>query len=202
MENVFLETRKQENTLLNKEMYMDKRDVLVVIDMQNDFITGSLGTKEAQNIIPNVVNKISSYDPLYVFYTRDIHKADEYFNTLEGKKLPVLHCVDREHGSWIHPSILNLNIVNKNIFDKKYFGSENLATYLSFLHTHNIWINKIEIIGLVTDICVITNALLIRTFLPEVEIVVDASCCAGTTPERHKAALEVMKSCQIEIINE
>lgn len=179
--------------------------VLVVIDMQNDFVYGSLGTPEAQAIVPNVMNKIADYkrSGLPIFYTRDTHHED-YLDTQEGKKLPIPHCIRDTEGWQIIPEInpeglsCNLNIA----MDKKSFGTldwENEGWLDQNRRQHGY---DIEIIGVCTDICVVSNALILKAAFPENKITVDASCCAGSTPEKHKAALEVMKSCQIEVIGE
>lgn len=174
--------------------------ILIVVDMQNDFINGSLGTNEAKLIVPNVANKIRQYknDGCNIIFTRDTH-FDKYLETQEGKNLPVEHCIKDTHG-WHIPSELlqNLDFSNCLVYDKVTFGSKELAEYLE----NNYYFDEIELVGLCTDICVISNALLIKAFLPEVKITVDASCCAGVTKESHLNALNAMKMCQINIINE
>ena len=178
---------------------MDKNKVLIVIDMQNDFVYGPLGTPEAQAIVPNVMEKIADYkrNKWPVLYTRDTHYSD-YLDTQEGKKLPVLHCIRNTEGWQIIPEIIPDE--NGFIFDKNTFGKYNweLETWLDCKYSRY----DIEIIGVCLDICVISNALILKAAFPENEITVDASCCAGSTPEKHKAALEVMKSCQINVIGE
>lgn len=181
----------------------NKKKVLIVVDVQNDFVTGSLGTPEAQAIVPKIKEKFEEYknNGDYVVYTMDTHNSD-YLNTSEGKKLPVEHCIYRTSG-WevideIHPVKNNYN--NFMVCKKSTFGYEGWDWEEIFGTDSDIDNLNIEIIGVCTDICVITNALLIKTYYPEAEITVDASCCAGTTPEKHKAALEVMKSCQINVI--
>ena len=171
--------------------------VLVVVDMQNDFIDQALGTKEAVGIVDNVASKIASFDGKVIF-TRDTH-AENYMDTQEGKNLPVKHCVEGSEG-WQISDKLPVG-EDALILNKPTFGSKKLGEYLENLSKENE-IEEIEVIGLCTDICVISNALLIKAFLPEVPIKVDASCCAGVTPESHKNALEAMKMCQIGIINE
>lgn len=173
-----------------------RKKVLIVIDMQNDFVTGSLGTPEAQAIVPKVVEKIKEYksNNNIVMYTKDTH-YDNYLNTAEGKKLPIEHCIEGTSGHDLIPEIIiekKFSIVRKSTFGYRCWVSE------CWLDTNQY---EVEIIGVCTDICVITNALLIKTYHPAVEITVDASCCAGTTPEKHEAALDVMESCQINIIN-
>lgn len=168
--------------------------VLVVVDMQNDFIDGALGTKEAEAIVDNVAKKIEGYDGRVV-YTRDTHKPD-YLKTQEGTKLPVEHCIEGSEG-WAISSKLSVDD-DALIINKPTFGSKELGLYLESLNDREP-IEEIEVIGLCTDICVISNALLIKAFLPEVPIVVDPSCCAGVTPESHETALSAMKMCQIDV---
>ena len=171
--------------------------ILLVVDMQNDFIDQALGTKEAVAIVGNVANKINSFDGKIIF-TRDTH-AENYMDTLEGKNLPVKHCVKGTEGWQISDK---LTVKDSDlIIDKPTFGSKDLGKYLEEL-TEKENIEEIEVVGLCTDICVISNALLVKAFLPEVPLIVDASCCAGVTPESHKNALEAMKMCQIKIVNE
>ncbi len=169
--------------------------VLVVVDMQNDFIDLALGTKEAVGIVENVAKKISGFDGRVIF-TRDTHH-ENYMSTQEGKNLPVEHCIEGSEG-WKISSALPVSD-DAIIFDKPTFGSKELGEYLENL-AELTPIEEIEVIGLCTDICVISNALLIKAFLPEVRITVDASCCAGVTPQSHKNALEAMKSCQINVV--
>ena len=169
--------------------------ILVVVDMQNDFIDRALGTKEAEAIVENVANKIRSFDGK-IIYTKDTHGRD-YLNTQEGKNLPVEHCI-RESEGWELSSKIPV-ADDATVFEKPTFGSKELGTYLEKL-AKDVDIEEIEVIGLCTDICVISNALLIKAFLPEVKITVDSSCCAGVTPESHKNALDAMKTCQINII--
>lgn len=178
---------------------------LVIVDMQNDFIDGVLGTSEAQAIVPKVVEKIKNFSDGYIVATLDTHGAD-YLSTMEGKNLPVPHCIEGTEGWYINKDIvdaaatLNEGVVLGSL-RKSTFGSTELASYLSHMcFTHNI--EAIEFIGVCTDICVISNAMLAKAFLPEVPIIVDASCCAGVTPESHKNALAAMKQCHIIIENE
>lgn len=168
--------------------------ILVVIDMQNDFIDGALGTEEAVSIVPLVQEKIRRYkeDAGTVVFTRDTH-GEDYLSTQEGKKLPVVHCIKNTHGWEISKKLSSDGCL---IFDKPTFGSIKLAHYLSSLDG----VTEIELAGLCTDICVISNAMLIKAALPEIHVKVDSSCCAGVTPQSHKNALEAMKMCQIEII--
>ncbi|MBU5313348.1 cysteine hydrolase [Tissierella carlieri] len=173
--------------------------VLIVVDMQNDFIDGALGTKEAVNIVPNVIQKIKKFKGK-VIYTKDTHNKD-YLSTQEGKKLPVEHCIEGTPGWELHKNIQELiEDAQTNIYNKDTFGSKKLVQELIEIDKKDK-IEGIELIGLCTDICVISNALLIKAFLPEVKISVDAKCCAGVTPESHQNALNAMKMCQIEITN-
>ena len=169
------------------------RDTLIVVDMQNDFINGSLGTKEAQTIVPNVAKKIKEYKKAgkQVIFTRDTH-SENYLETYEGKHLPVLHCIKNTVG-WQISDQLDFDINNDILIDKPTFG---------WLNWKDFDFKNVEICGLCTDICVISNALIIRANYPNIDITVDASCCAGVTHDKHKAAIEVMKSCQIEVIGE
>ena len=167
--------------------------ILIVVDMQNDFITGPLGTPEAQAIIKNVKNKIEEYVSRgdQVIFTRDTHFKD-YLNSHEGKHLPTTHCFEGSYGWNITEEIDKPECQHLN---KLTFG------YLGW----DLRLNKpseIEIIGVCTDVCVISNALILRSTFREADITVDASCCAGSTPAKHKAALQVMKSCDINVIGE
>lgn len=169
--------------------------VLVVVDMQNDFITGSLGTKEAQKIISAVTERIRSAaaEGREIVFTMDTHHAD-YLSTQEGKNLPVVHCVKGTDGFALAPEVEALSAGCKR-FEKNTFGSERLASYLREKHAE-----EVELIGLCTDICVISNAMLIKAFLPETKISVKADCCAGVTPQSHENALSAMKMCQISVL--
>ena len=171
--------------------------ILVVVDMQNDFITGSLGTKEAQAIVPFVKEKINQFKGRIIF-TRDTHQKN-YLSTLEGKNLPIPHCIENTQGWEIENSLKLLQ--KEETLNKPTFASTQLIELLHQQQTLEP-IESITIIGLCTDICVISNALLIKAFFPEISIVVDAACCAGVTPQSHLTALNAMKPCQIEIINE
>lgn len=169
-------------------------NVLIVVDMQNDFINGSLGTDEAVAILPAVREKIKGFHG-EVLFTRDTHFED-YLSTAEGKKLPVLHCVKNTDGWKIEESLEKLRTTEP--FDKLTFGSVELSQYL-LKKNNSEGIDSIELVGLCTDICVISNAMMIKAFLPEVEISVDSKCCAGVTPQSHENALSAMESCQIDI---
>ena len=173
------------------------KNYLIVVDMQNDFIDGSLGTKEAKAIVDKVADKIRSFDGEVVF-TRDTHMP-EYLETQEGRRLPVVHCVKGSFGWQIREGLEAIRPCT--VIDKPTFGSSELGVLLAQRDLDEK-IGSITVIGLCTDICVISNALLIKAFLPETPIVVDAACCAGVTPESHKNALEAMKMCQITIENE
>lgn len=175
-------------------------NILIVVDMQNDFIDGALGTAEAVAIVPAVAEKIRSF-PGRVIFTRDTH-PETYLSTQEGHHLPVTHCV-RGSAGWALADAIEQARDEKtmHIFDKPTFGSTALAEALQALNALEP-IEAIELCGLCTDICVISNALLLKAFLPEVPIRVDAACCAGVTPESHENALRAMKMCQIEIEGE
>ena len=168
--------------------------VLCVIDMQSDFIDGALGTAEAVAIVGNVRDKIDLYrkNGDIVIFTRDTH-YDNYMQTVEGTKLPVPHCIKDSDGWQISSE---LTVGESTVIDKPTFGSVELATVISAIDN----VEAIEVVGLCTDICVISNVLLLKANMPEVSISVDASCCAGVTPESHSNALSAMKMCQIEII--
>jgi len=174
------------------------KNVLVVVDMQNDFIDGSLGTAEAVEIVPRVAEKIRGFEGAVIF-TRDTH-APEYLQTQEGRNLPVEHCIKGSHGWQIRDELSSIR-PNAVVLDKPTFGSPELGRLLLELQRGED-IGEITLIGLCTDICVISNALLIKAFLPETPITVDAACCAGVTPQSHLNALSAMKMCQIRIINE
>ena len=171
------------------------RDFLIVVDMQNDFIDGALGTAEAQQIVATVEEKIRGFKGT-VLFTRDTHEED-YLDTQEGRNLPVPHCIRASHGWQIRPELDALRTTEP--VDKPTFGSEKLGRLLKEENAKDP-IGSITLVGLCTDICVISNALLIKAFLPEVPIKVDASCCAGVTPQSHENALNAMRACQIEIV--
>lgn len=162
---------------------------LIVVDMQNDFIDGALGTKEAQAIVKNVAAKIREYqaDGNEIIFTRDTH-GEDYLDTPEGQKLPVIHCIKDTLG-W---EIANgLYVDGAQCIDKPSFG---------WTHWDEYHFEEIELIGLCTDICVVSNALILKAQFPNAKISVDASCCAGVTPQSHEAALLTMKMCQIDIL--
>lgn len=170
--------------------------ILVVVDLQNDFVTGALGTQEAQAIVPRVCEKIRNF-PGPVYYTQDTH-GEDYLQTQEGKYLPVEHCIRGTWGWQLEPRVEALR--DSTPIEKPTFGSKGLADVLKARHTYEGPLEEIQLVGLCTDICVISNALLLKAYLPEVKITVDASCCAGVTPESHQRALEAMKACQVEIL--
>lgn len=169
-------------------------DILIVVDMQNDFVTGSLGSEEAKAIVPNVVSKIEKFKGM-VFYTKDTH-GDNYLETLEGKNLPVPHCILGTNGHQIIPEIKAVD--HDYVINKETFGSIELYNFIIAACKEEI--TSITLIGLCTDICVISNAMLLKAATVNIPIIVDSSCCAGVTPGTHNNALEAMKMCQIEII--
>lgn len=171
------------------------RKILVVVDMQNDFIDGALGTKEAEAIVEAIKDKIRSYPIENVVATMDTHE-ENYLETQEGKYLPVKHCIAGTEGWKIRPDIAAL-LEGAKIFEKPTFGSLTLAADLMALSQMEEI--EIELIGLCTDICVVSNALLLKAAMPEVKISVDPACCAGVTPALHEAALSTMRSCQIQM---
>ena len=175
---------------------------LIVIDMQEDFIRGSLGSPEARAIIPAVAAKVAEYTAMeesVIIYTRDTH-FDNYMETMEGKYLPVPHCIVNTKGWQIIPEVYNSDSVD---IDKYTFGRRDLAEIVweACGRKYNKFdIDSIELVGVCTDICVISNALILKTGFDNTPIIVDSKCCAGVTPAKHEAALEVMRSCQIEVI--
>ena len=173
------------------------QDILIVVDMQNDFIDGALGTPEAVAIVPAAAEKIRSF-PGPVLFTRDTHTTD-YLNTQEGRNLPVVHCVKGTPGWELRPELQAL--CKTAPIDKPTFGSAKLGELLLSMDREDP-IASVTLIGLCTDICVISNALLVKAFLPEVPVTVDAASCAGVTPESHRNALAAMKMCQIAVENE
>lgn len=173
------------------------KKALIVIDMQNDFINGSLGTREAQAIVPNVAKLIQSSDYAAIFFTRDTHSKD-YLDTQEGKNLPIEHCIRGTNGWKIHDDIAVASIESDMagvIIDKPTFGAFDIADELAEGNY-----DEVDLVGLCTDICVITNALILKTQFPEMKINIIENATAGTTPEVKQAALTVAKSCQINII--
>lgn len=169
-------------------------NVLLVIDMQNDFINGALGSKAAESIVEGIYNKVKGFKGK-VFFTRDTHNSD-YLETEEGKNLPLEHCIKGTKGWEICDKLLPF--VGEGSFDKPSFGAKNLAQYLLDLDSSEK-IESITLVGLCTDICVITNALLMKSFFPNTPIYVESSLCAGVSSVSHKRALEAMSMCQIHI---
>lgn len=172
------------------------RRVLIVIDMQNDFIDGALGSEEAVNIVPNVINKVNEYvnNNDWILFTVDTHDADTYLDTHEGKLLPIPHCIHGTNGWRLRDGVFPKGYNRCGAFVKHTFGTDWKGRW-TFEKA-----DEIEIVGLCTDICVISNALILRALYPDADMKVDSRCCAGTTPEMHEAALRVMKSNQIEVI--
>lgn len=168
--------------------------ILTIIDMQNDFVTGALGTPEAREIVPKIKNYAENFDGM-IYFTRDTHNRVTYLNTQEGINLPVEHCIYQTDGWQIIPELRGVKgglCVNKDTF-----GSVRLALKLSTIDTRD---TKIYLCGVCTDICVVSNALLFKAFMPNNEIFVLKDLCAGSTPENHVAALKTMENCQIKII--
>lgn len=183
--------------------------ILVVIDMQKDFIDGTLGTKEAKAIVPHIASRVKQADGnTLVLFTLDTHQ-ENYLETSEGKKLPVVHCIENSDGWQLDPEILAawehntktiaLSERESHFYHKPVFGCVDLVEDLK--HWENE-LTEIELIGVCTDICVVSNALMIKNSLPDVKITVDASLCAGVTKESHTASLTVMKMCHVDVINE
>ena len=164
------------------------KKTLIVVDMQNDFIDGALGTKEAQAIVENVKKKIAQYveNGDEIIFTRDTHQ-ENYLETNEGKHLPVEHCIEGTKGWAIADG---LEVENAVYINKKSFGFTDWKEYN---------LEEVELVGLCTDICVVSNALIIKALYPEIKVSVDSKCCAGVTPQSHEAALTTMKMCQVEV---
>lgn len=171
------------------------KDLLIVVDMQNDFIDGALGTPEAVEIVPRVREKIESFNGL-VLFTRDTHES-YYLDTQEGRNLPVKHCIRGTDGWQIRKELDELR--TREPIDKETFGSLELGGMLQMLDDE-YELSSITLIGLCTDICVISNAMIAKAALPEVQIIVDSACCAGVSPETHENALKAMKICQIKVL--
>ncbi|MBP1572066.1 MAG: cysteine hydrolase [Oscillospiraceae bacterium] len=164
---------------------------LIVVDMQVDFITGSLGSDLAVAIVPAVVEKVKNFDGKVIF-TRDTHH-DNYMSTQEGTKLPVIHCIENTPGWQICDELLPFA---ETVIDKPTFGSVALP---GFIEKYGEPIEEIELCGVCTDICVISNAMILKAAFPEVKMTVDPSCCAGVTMESHNTAINAMKAVQIEV---
>lgn len=188
--------------------------ITVIVDVQNDFVDGALGTPEAQAIVPRIVDKLTEMNGgnHLILFTKDTHQ-DNYLDTQEGKNLPIPHCIEGTPGwsivkpisSYVDYSNKFLTYSTKGIikgrFLKSTFGSIELASELrKIVNMENVDVEEITFMGLCTDVCVISNVLLAKAFCPETLITVDSSCCAGTTPEKHKIALEGMAACQVNII--
>ena len=172
------------------------KNFLVVVDMQNDFVDGALGSAEAVAIVPNVVEKIKNFDG-EIFVTLDTH-FDNYMETAEGKKLPVPHCIKGTNGWELNPEVAKaLEDKKHTVVEKLTFGSVDLPKLMKEAASEEVF--SAELIGLCTDICVVSNALLLKAHYPEYNIAVDASCCAGVTPKSHNEALATMGMCQIDI---
>ena len=166
------------------------KKALIVIDMQNDFVTGPLGNDECKNVVTNVVEKVKNFDG-DIYFTQDTHQAN-YLTTQEGRNLPVEHCIEGTPGWEIIPE---LKEYVQNVIKKNTFGSKELANLIA---TSNY--DSVELVGVCTGICVISNAMLIKAFSPEINITVDSTCCACVTPKSHENALEAMKLCQIYVV--
>lgn len=172
------------------------KKILVVVDMQKDFVDGALGSKEAVAIVPNVVKKIEEFDG-EIFVTYDTH-FENYMDTNEGKNLPVPHCIKGTDGWELNKEVMDaLNNKAYTTVEKITFGSVDLPGLVGKAAGDEEF--SVELVGLCTDICVVSNALLLKANFPEMNILVDAACCAGVTPESHEAALTTMKMCQIEV---
>ncbi|WP_302488742.1 cysteine hydrolase family protein [uncultured Mitsuokella sp.] len=169
------------------------RKVIVVIDMQNDFIDGALGTKEAQAMLPHLVAKLEREKDALLIFTQDTHSKN-YMETQEGRNLPVLHCIKPEKGWEIAPSLQPFVKKAAAVIEKPAFGSLELPKAVAKLQP-----DEVELVGLCTDICVISNAMILKAAFPELPVAVDASCCAGVTPASHDNALQAMKMCQVDI---
>lgn len=169
------------------------RKVIVVIDMQNDFIDGALGTKEAQVMLPHLVAKLEREKDALLIFTQDTHSKN-YMETQEGRNLPVPHCIKPEKGWEIAPSLQPFVKKAAAVIEKPAFGSLELPKAVAKLHP-----DEVELVGLCTDICVISNAMILKAAFPELPVAVDASCCAGVTPASHDNALQAMKMCQVDI---
>ena len=176
---------------------MQSKKKLIVIDVQNDFVTESLGTKEAQAMLPRLLEKVKAFDG-EILMTRDTHEAD-YMETQEGRMLPVPHCIRGTEGWALVPELEAIRVEkNLKVYDKPCFGSLELVADMKAAYERGE-LASLELVGICTDICVVSNALLIKAFLPETPVFVDSACAAGVTREKHEAALETMRSCQIVV---
>mgnify|MGYP000661144019 CR=1 FL=1 len=178
------------------------QDILIVVDMQNDFIDGALGTAEAVAIVPKVVEKVKGFKGTVIF-TRDTH-GENYMQTQEGRNLPVPHCIRDTPGWALEPEIAQTCARGMMSFEKPTFGSTALCEYVCTLAAEKGAVAgkgfHVELCGVCTDICVVSNALLIKAALPEADLTVNGALCAGVTPQKHEAALETMRSCQVEVL--
>lgn len=170
---------------------------LIVIDMQNDFISGSLGSEQAKKIVGKVKQKIDNFNGKIIF-TRDAHDKD-YLCTQEGERLPIKHCIFKTYG-WEICDELRSCVGCAKILDKPSFGTLDIGEMICASCENVDSIEEIQLVGLCTDICVVSNALILKAQFPEVSIVVDSNCCAGSNKHLHDCALEVMKSCQIDVL--
>lgn len=189
------------NDLVRKEdLNLVGKKTLVIIDVQNDFVTGSLGTEEARRMLPHLIDKVSNFSGK-ILMTQDTH-SENYLDTQEGRILPIPHCIIGTEG-WRFPEELEKVRTEKSakVYQKPCFGSTRLVSDLKAAYEDSL-LDSVELVGICTDICVVSNALMIKAAMPELPVSVDASCCAGVTPEKHRAALEVMQSCQIMIRGE
>ena len=181
-------------------MDMNKTKILIAVDMQNDFIDGSLGTQEAVKIVEPAVRAIKEFDG-EVLYTMDTH-FENYMDTMEGKKLPVLHCIKGTVGWQVEPRVMAaLEKRSARCFEKRTFGSYELAEYVASVAADDAS-TELTLLGLCTDICVASNAILLRAKLPNAVIRVLSGCCAGVTPQSHEAALTTMRMCQIDVMGD
>ena len=176
------------------------RKILLVIDMQKDFIDGALGTKEAEGIVARVCDTMRAYAPEDIYATKDTH-GEDYLETQEGRLLPVKHCIRGTAGWEFDPAVVPY-ILPEHVFEKGAFGSPEMANAMKQLYEEEGGEVEFLLIGLCTDICVVSNALLLKAAIPEARISVDPAGCAGVTPESHAAALQTMQACQVEVMYE
>lgn len=190
------------------------KKILIVVDMQNDFIDGALGSPMAEAIVDNVAKKIHEYSDNddIILFTRDTHYSSDYLETEEGRNLPVKHCIISTHGWMIKDGLLEQADACKWhkpwVVSKPTFGADNLIEVLRYKSSDTTDSDSeygngitIELVGLCTDICVISNAVIAKTALPNAHIVVDAACCAGVTPESHDTAIKAMQAFMVEVVN-
>lgn len=189
----------------------DLKDALLVIDMQNDFVTGALGSKEAQAIIPNVKERVQQYTQANkgIIFTKDTHYEESYLNSQEGQQLPIPHCIAYTEGWELIDGLIDNKIPHPIIINKIQFGSPTVAVSVAsllnvipVLSTHQEFVvrRSLEVIGLDTDCCVLANVVMVRTMLPQVEVFINEECCAGSSPEMHQKALDVMKMYQVKVM--